>query len=238
MKENLKVVGHNAVRLDILEKVTGAAEYTDDIAFGPNLLHMAILGSPYAHAEIISIDTSEAKKLPGVKVVITGEDYPEKFGLYLKDKSIFPVDRVRQVGEQVAGVVAASYEIAKNAVKLIKVEYKELPVILDPYDSVAEGAVLIHPDLGNYVIEPWLEAQAGTNIGHLRRIRKGDIDKGFAEADEIVEGEYHIPHVAHTCIETHISVSKFSLDGRLTMWNSTQSPHTQRNIMATALGMA
>ncbi len=238
MKETLKVVGHNAVRLDILEKVTATAEYTDDIAFGPNLLHMAVLGSPYAHAEIVSIDTSEAKKLPGVKAVLTGKDYPEKFGLYLEDKSIFPVDRVRQVGEQVAGVVATTYEIARNAVKLIKVEYKELPLILDPYDSVAEGAVLIHPDLGNYKIEPWLNAQPGTNVAHLRQIRKGDIEKGFLEADEIVEGEYYIPHVAHTCIETHISVSKFSLDGRLTMWNSTQSPHTQRNIMANALGMA
>lgn len=177
MKEELKVVGHDATRLDILEKVTGAAEYTDDLAFGPNLLHMAILGSPHAHAEIVSIDTSEAKKLPGVRAVLTGKDFPQKFGLYLKDKSIFAVDRVRTVGEQVAGVVATTYEIARNALDLIKVEYKVLPEIHDPYDSIKEDAVLIHPDLGEYEIEPWLDAQPGTNIAHLRKIRKGDVEK-------------------------------------------------------------
>jgi len=236
-KENLKVVGHDAVRIDIEEKVTGAAQYTDDLSFGPGLLHMAVLSSPHAHAEILSIDTSEAEKYPGVRAVITGKDFPQKYGLYLKDKSIFPVDRVRTVGEQVAGVIAETYEIAKEATKLIKVEYKVLKEIHDPYDSVKEDAVLIHPDLGDYEIEPWLDAQPGTNIAHLRKIRKGDVEKGFSEADYIIEGEYHIPHVAHTCIETHISVSKFSRDGRLTMWNSTQSPHTQRNIIAHSFGI-
>ncbi|MBI9100651.1 MAG: hypothetical protein JEY91_19420, partial [Spirochaetaceae bacterium] len=123
MEPQEKVVGHDAVRLDIWDKVSGDAIYTDDVPFGPNLLHMSVLASPYAHAEILSIDTGEAEKLPGVMAVATGKDYPQKFGLYLQDKSILPVDRVRYVGEQVAVVIAQTKETADEGCKLIKVEY-------------------------------------------------------------------------------------------------------------------
>ena len=231
------IVGHDAVRIDIEEKVSGDAVYTDDVPFGPNLLHMSVLYSPHAHAEIISIDTSEAENLVGVMAVATGKDYPQKYGLYLQDKSILPVDRVRYVGEQVALVIAQTKEIADDACKLIKVEYKVLNPILDQMEAIKEDSELIHPDLGEYKVIPWLNPQAGTNISHIRKIRKGDVEQGFEEADFILEDEYHVPHVAHACIETHISVAKCDYSGRLTMWNSTQSPHTQRHILANALGI-
>ncbi len=237
MNKNLKFVGHDAVRLDIKEKASGAAMYTDDIPFGPNLLHMSVLASPYAHAEILSIDTSEADNFPGVMATATGKDYPQKYGMYLQDKSILPVDRVRYIGEQVAVVIAKTKEIADEAKKLIKVEYKELPVILDQMEAMKKDAFLIHPNLGNYKVIPWLSPQAGTNISHIRKIRKGDVDRAFEEADFVLEDEYVVPHVAHTCLETHISVAQQDYTGRLTMWNSTQSPHTQRHIIATALGI-
>ena len=237
MNKKLNIVGHDAVRLDIKEKVSGAAVYTDDIPFGPNLLHMSVLSSPYAHAELISIDTSEAEKIPGVMAVATGKDYPQKYGLYLQDKSILPVDRVRYIGEQVAVVIAKTKEIADEACKFIKVEYKVLPVILDQMEAIKDDAVLIHPDLGDYQVIPWLNPQAGTNISHIRKIRKGDVEKGFEEADFILEDEYFVPHVVHACIEPHISIALQDYSGRLTMWNSTQSPHTQRHIMANALGI-
>ena len=233
--KKLKYVGKNAVRIDGLAKITGAAEYTDDIEFGPKLLFVGVLESPYAHALIKNIDTSEAEKVPGVRAVISGKDFPEKFGLYLKDNSIFPIDRVRYVGEQVAAVIATTQEIADNAVKLIKVDYEPLPVLQSPLDAIKPDAVLIHPDLGSYEVVPWLYPQPGTNIAHVRKIRKGNVDKAFKEADFVLEDWYHVPHVVHAALETHITVSLFTLDGRLTMWNSTQSPHTQRNIIAHSL---
>ncbi len=231
----LKYVGKNAVRLDAVEKVTGAAKYVDDLEFGASMLYVAVLESPYAHAKIKSIETEEAEKMPGVKAVVSGKDYPEKFGLYLKDNSIFPIDRVRYVGQQVAAVIATSQEAAEAALEKIKVEYEELPVIQDALEAIKEDAPLIHPDLGNYEVVPWLNPQPGTNIGHLRKIRKGDVEEAFKEADYVLEDWYHVPHVVHAPIETHISVALYSYDGRLTLWNSTQSPHTQRNILAHSL---
>ena len=233
----LKYVGKNAVRLDGVEKITGAAKYVDDLEFGASMLYVAVLESPYAHATIKSIDTSDAEKMPGVRAVVSGKDYPEKFGLYLKDNSIFPIDRVRYVGQQVAAVIATSQEAAEEAVEKIKVEYEPLPIIQNALDAIKEDAPLIHPDLGNYEVVPWLNPQPGTNIGHLRKIRKGDVEEGFKEADYILEDWYHVPHVVHAPIETHISVALYSYDGRLTLWNSTQSPHTQRNILAHSLKM-
>ncbi|HNV71773.1 MAG TPA: xanthine dehydrogenase family protein molybdopterin-binding subunit, partial [Candidatus Ozemobacteraceae bacterium] len=98
-------VGKSVERVDSLEKVTGAAQYVDDINFGPDLLHAEIVESPHAHALIKSIDTSAAEKVPGVVKVVTGKDFPVKFGMYMKDRYIFAIDRVRFIGEQVAAVV-------------------------------------------------------------------------------------------------------------------------------------
>ncbi len=106
----LEVVGTPATRIDGLEKVTGAAEYVDDIEFGADLLHAGIVESPHPHARIVSIDTSAAEALPGVVKVVTGEDFPFTFGLYMKDRYVFAQDRVRFVGEQVAAVVARDPE--------------------------------------------------------------------------------------------------------------------------------
>jgi carbon-monoxide dehydrogenase large subunit len=230
-----KYIGKRSVRIDGLAKVTCTAQYTDDLEFGPNLLHIAVLSSPYAHARILSIDTSEAESIPGVKAVISGRDFSQKFGLYLKDHSIFPADRVRYVGEQVAAVVATSEKIAKTAIKKIKVDYEPLQNVQCALDAIKKDAILIHPDLGNYEVVPWLYPQAGTNIGHIRKIRKGNIEKAFAEADYILEDQYHVPHVVHAPLENHIAVALYDYEGRLTMWNSTQSPHTQRNILASCL---
>lgn len=233
--KKLKIVGHDAVRIDLKEKLTGTTKFTDDLAFGPNLLHMSVLASPHAHAEIRGIDTSEAERMPGVRAVATGRDFPQKFGLYLKDKSILPVDRVRYVGEQVAVVIAVSKKIADEACRRIKVEYKVLPSLHNQMEAIKEDAILIHPDLGSYEVVPWLNPQPGSNISHIRKIRKGDIDKGFAEADFVLEDEYTVPHVVHAALEPHITVALYDYNDRFTFWNSTQSPHTQRNMIAEAL---
>jgi carbon-monoxide dehydrogenase large subunit len=119
-------VGKSVPRIDMVDKVTGSAEFADDMQFGPALYYGRLVRSPYAHALIERLDASKALDLPGVKAVVTGADVPNNIGLYLIDRPIFARDRVRFVGEPVAGVVATSEEIAEEAARLVHVEYEEL----------------------------------------------------------------------------------------------------------------
>ncbi len=141
-------VGDSVQRVDAFEKVIGAAQFADDIQFGPGLLFARIKRSDRPHALIKKIDFSRALALPGVKAVVTGEDYSGMMGLYLTDRHIFCRDRVRYVGDPVAGVAAINEEIAEKAVDLIEVDYEDLPGIFDPELGAQPGAELIHPDLG------------------------------------------------------------------------------------------
>ena len=231
----LKHVGQPAIRIDGLDKVSGAAVYVDDMDFGPNLLHAEIIESPFAHARIRSIDTSEAEKVPGVVKVVTGDDFPYRFGLYMQDRWIFARDRVRFVGEQVAAVIARDPGSAKRAAKLVRVDYDELPYVLDLEGALKENATLVHPDLGKYEHCAWFFPQAGTNIAHWRKTRKGDMEKGFKDADVILEDTYTVPRYAHCAIEPHVIVGLYDLAGRLTLWSASQSPYTQRHVFAGAL---
>ncbi len=235
MKKEYTNIGKSDVRVDGREKVSGAAIYTEDIDFGPNLLYAEIVESPFAHALIKNIDTSEAEKYPEVLAVVTGKDFPYKFGLYMKDRYVFAQDRVRFVGEQVAAVVARSPEVAKRAAKLVKVEYEELPKVLDQMEAIKEGADLIHENLEEYQHVPWFFPKPKTNIAHWRKIRKGDHEKGFDEADYILDDTYTVPRYSHCAIEYHAAVGKYDTSGRLTVWASSQSPHTQRHLFAEAL---
>ncbi|GAG40091.1 unnamed protein product, partial [marine sediment metagenome] len=170
---NLKVVGESVERVDGWEKVTGAAKFTDDIEFGPGLLYACIVESPHAYAKIKKIDTRRAQKVQGVVRVVTGKDFPFRFGLYMKDRYIFAQDRVRFVGEQVAAVIARDPKTAARAAGLMKVEYEELSPIFDPVKAISEGSDLIHPDLGGYIHVPWFFPKSGTNIAHWRKTKKG-----------------------------------------------------------------
>jgi CO/xanthine dehydrogenase Mo-binding subunit len=234
--ENYRNIGKPEVRIDGREKVSGAAIYTADLDFGPNLLHAHVVGSTEASAEIVSIDFEEALKVDGVLHVFTAKDFPNyQFGLYMKDRYIFAQDKVRFHGEQVAAVVARCPKAAKKAAELVKVTYKKLPQVLDQMEALKEDAVLIHPDLENYEHVPWFFPKAKTNIAHWRKVRKGNTEQGFAEADFILEDSYHVPRYAHCAIEPHCAIGKFDLSGRLTVWATSQSPHTQRHIFAEAL---
>jgi len=234
MKE-YKYVGKPEIRIDGKEKVSGAAIYTDDINFGPDLLYAFIVESPHAHAMINSIDTSEAEKYPEVLAVVTGKDFPYKFGLYMQDRYIFAQDRVRFVGEQVAAVVARNPKAAKNAAKLVKVDYTELPAVIDQMEAVKDDSYLLHEDLESYGHVPWFFPKPKTNIAHWRKIRKGETQKGFDEADYILEDTYYVPRYVHCAIEYHAATGLFDKSGRLTIWASSQSPHTQRHLFAEAL---
>ncbi|MCL4562819.1 MAG: xanthine dehydrogenase family protein molybdopterin-binding subunit [Chloroflexi bacterium] len=229
-------IGVSVPRIDAREKVTGAAIYADDIQYGPGLLYARIKRSPHPHALIKSIDCSKAKALPGVKAVVTGDDFPGYIGLYLQDRYIFCRDRVRYVGDPVAGVAAISEEIAEQAVELINVEYEVLEPVLNPEFGAGPDAAIIHPKLGEYVVANFIFPEPGSNISNHFRIRKGDVEGAWKDCAAIVEKRYQIPHVQHVPIEPHIAVAKVDENGKVTLWGSSQSPFAQRNLIASALG--
>ncbi len=231
-------IGEDVKRVDVYEKVVGSAIYADDIQFGPQLLHARIKRSPHPHALIKSIDISQAKSLPGVKVIVTGDDFPNHIGLYLKDKYIFARDRVRFIGEPVAGVAAVTEEIAEKAVELIEVEYEILEPVFDPEFGASPEAPLIHPDLENYEVPNFIFPKPGTNIANHFKIRKGDTEAAWEKCAAIVERTYRIPHVQHVPIEPHVAVAKVDETGQATVWAASQSPFAQRNLIAKALDIS
>ncbi|MEN8235345.1 MAG: xanthine dehydrogenase family protein molybdopterin-binding subunit [Actinomycetota bacterium] len=233
--DDFTTVGTSATRIDGLDKISGAAQFVDDIDFGPGLLHAVIVESPHAYARIVSIDTTAAENAPGVVRVVTGEDFPFKFGMYMEDRYIFAQDHVRFVGEQVVGVIARSHRQAIQAAKLVEVEYEILEPLFDPKKAIEDDATLIHPELDDYTHVPWFFPKENTNIAHWRKIRKGDTEKAFAEADYVLEDTYKVPRYAHCAIEPHVTVSRLDQAGRLTVWTASQSPYTQRNLFAEAL---
>lgn len=232
------VIGADMPRVDCHEKVTGAAVYTDDIQFGNQLLHARIKRSPHPHALIKRIDISKAEALPGVKVIVTGADYPKRIGLYLKDKYIFARDRVRFVGEAVAGVAAVSEEIADKAVELIEVDYEPLETVFDAEFGASADAPLLHPDLADYEVPNFIFPVPGTNIANHFKIRKGDVDSVWEKCAAIVEHKFRVPHVQHVPIEPHIAVAKMEETGKITLWASSQSPFAQRNLIAKSLSIS
>ncbi|MCP4154312.1 MAG: xanthine dehydrogenase family protein molybdopterin-binding subunit, partial [bacterium] len=161
-----KYIGKPAVRIEGKEKVSGAAQYTDDIDFGPNLVYAAIVESPYAHAKINGIDTKEAEQLPGVLRVVTGKEFPYRFGLYMHDRFIFAQDRTRFIGEQVAAVIARDPGTAKRGTQLVKVDYTELTPLLDVGHALDKDKekekVRMHPELKDYHHVPWFFPQEDT----------------------------------------------------------------------------
>ncbi len=231
-------IGESAPRIDARQKVTGAAVFADDIQFGDSLLHARIKRSPHPHALIRKIDTARARALPGVKAVVTGEDFPGYIGLYLQDRYIFCRDRVRYVGDPVAGVAAISEEIAQKALDLIDVEYEVLEPVLDPELGTRPNAALLHPDLGQYVVANFIFPKPGTNISNHFKIRRGDVDSAWGQCAAIVERKYRIPHIQHVPIEPHVAVAQVEQSGEITLWGSSQSPFAQRNLIAQSMGIS
>ncbi len=230
-------IGESKQRVDAHEKVTGAAVFADDFQFGEALLHARIKRSPHPHALIKKIDVSKARALPGVKAVVTGEEFPGYIGLYLHDRYIFCRDRVRYVGDPVAGVAAVSEEIAEKALGLIEVEYEVLEPVVDPEAGVSPKAPLIHPGLDKYTVVPFVFPEPGTNISNHFKIRKGDVDATWGTCAAIIERTYRIPHIQHVPIEPHVAIAKVDGSGQITLWGSSQSPFAQRNLIAQALGL-
>lgn len=234
---SLKYIGKSVKRVDGIKKVTGSLKYVDDIKMA-RMLYASVKRSPHPHARIISIDISEAMKLKGVKDIITGQQYKKRSGLYLEDRHFIAKDKARYRGEAVAAVCAESEEIAHEAVELIKVEYEVLEAVTNAIKGMEKNSPLVHPDLADYYWLPIFYPEAGTNISNHYKLRKGDIDKGFEEADLIIENDFFVPHVQHVPIEPHTAIAHMDTDGSLTVWASCQSPYAVRQSLSAAFGIS
>jgi carbon-monoxide dehydrogenase large subunit len=234
---DLAYVGQRVVRVDAAEKVTGRAVYGVDLKL-PGMLHAKILRSTVPHARIVRIDTTRAERLRGVRAVVTGNDAPYTHNAsIIKDWPFFAQEKVRHVGEAVAAVAAVDDETADEALELIEVEYDELPAVFDAEEAMAPGAPLVHEGVADYPRAAAFNPVAGTNVCNHFKLRRGDVDRAFAEAAVVVEERYTTAMMQHCPMEVHVAVAQRGTDGRLTVWTSAQSPYWTRFELATALGI-
>ena len=228
-------VGKSVPRIDVSEKVTGSATFADDMQFGPGLYYGRLVRSPHAHALIRQIDVTKALQLSGVKAVVTGADVPNNIGLYLIDRPIFARERVRYVGEPVAGIIASTEEIAHEAAQLVAVEYEELPAVFDPVEAAQNDAPLLHPDLDQYEVANFIFPKPGTNISEHFKLRRGDVEAAWSRCAAIVEETFRLPQIQHVPIEPHVAVGLWEPSGQVTLWTCSQSPFAQRDMIAQSL---
>ncbi len=221
--DELTVIGEKVPRVDARVKVTGKAVYVDDV-YLPGMLKGKILRSPYPHARIIRIDTSQAEQVTGVRAVITAKDVPDAcYGACYLDQPMLAREKVRYVGDNVAAVAADDEETALEACNLIEVEYEELPALFDPIDAMASDAPLIHERLAEYdLLLPLARLVENSNIHNHFQLRKGNMEKAFQEADLVVENRFIAPMIQHCYLEPFGAVVNIDGQGNLTCWASTQ----------------
>lgn len=224
-------LGVSLRRKDAPDKTTGRTRYTGDFAI-PGMLYGAIVPSRTAHGRILSVEAGEARAMPGVRAVFTGDDFPELVGLYLGDKPALANGRARYFGEPVAAVVADDERTAQAAAASIRVRYEELPILRNPREAMAPDAPLLHPEMEKYVHIPAILPEPGSNVAHHTRIRKGDIDAGFADAAVTIESEVGFPGKDHAAMEPRIAIAEIRSDGQVVIRSSTQSPYGVRAIMS------
>ena len=236
--ERTDIVGSSEERLDAVSKIIGEAEYTYDIE-KPRMLHVELVHSPHAHAEILDIDTSAAEAMTGVAAVVTGEDVPDcRFGSGIDDEYILPKQKVRFIGEPVAAVAAETEDLAREAAEAVEAEYEPLDAVFDTREALEEEPpAVVHEDLHDYdtsdVLEPRLDPDR-PNLYANHRIRTGDIEAGFDEADHVYEGSFATDMMHHVQMEPHVSVAKWSPEGDLRVWTSTNTTYRVKNMLAAA----
>ena len=240
-----KWIGTRPVRPDGVDKVTGRARFGADVHL-PNMLVGKVLRSPHAHARLKSIDTSRARSLPGVKVVVTRDDFddlPSEFvpaGEMLVNyrdivRNVMAREKVLYEGHPVAAVAAISERAAKEALDLIEVGYEVLPHVMDVEEAMAPDAPLLHEDMITAGVEPAPETPS--NVAKIVEFGHGDVEAGFAEADVVVEREFRTRPVHQGYIEPHSCVASFSEDGQAELWCTTQGHFIVRGHCAKLLGM-
>ena len=223
-KEDLEHIGKPIRKHDARSKVSGLTKFADDLAL-PRMLHMKLLRSTKAHAEIVHIDTTEAEALDGVKGVLTGKDMPIPFGILpvSQDEHALCPDKVRFVGDPVVAIAATEEEVAWQACRLVDIEYRDLQTIA----SVKEAAATPEPRLHDYGVRG--------NIHRLENLEFGDLDDGFARAEHVREDTFWFEGNTHLPMEQHATLAHFDKDGKLTVWSSTQTPHYLHRALARVL---
>jgi xanthine dehydrogenase molybdenum-binding subunit len=226
------VVGKRLPLKDAAEKVTGVAVFTSDIKLH-GMLYAKVLRSPHPHARVVRVDTSQAEQLPGVKAVLSKNNAPRsKVPLMFGEQKIFNFaldkvafdDKVRYAGEEVAAVAATSEKIAEEALQLIKVDYEELPAVLDVEEAIKPGASPIHDDRTKNIAAPVI-------------MKAGDVEAGFKEADCVLEEIFKTQSQRHASIEKHSCVANFDASGNLTAWVSHQAPSALQELLSEYLDM-
>ncbi len=224
--KDFDIIGSRASRFDTPDKATGEAIFVDDIS-KPGMLFGALLQSPHAHAKVLSIDTSNAKNLPGVKAVITSKEtgtIPYGVSPARYDETVFAIDKVRYIGDEIAAVAATSLEIALKAVELIKVEYEILPAVFTIEDAIKKDAPQLHEKYkGNLTAEVHQEF--------------GDVEKGFKECDIIKTTTVKNKRQDGAFIEMQGCIAEFDRRGNLTLTSGTQVPHYVQRTVAMVMGM-
>ncbi len=233
------IIGASVGRVEGTEKVNGTAIYGADVHFA-DALWGKILRSPYPHARIKSIDTSKAWKVPGVKAIVTGKDEPEHYqGKSIRDIPVLCWDKVRYIGDKVAAVAAESRDAAEEAINLIDVDYEELPAVFDVLEAMNPGAPVLHDNAPAYDGAPAeIMAPAGGNVLNKLTFGKGDIEKGFAEADLVLEHTFRMPIHHQGYLEPQSFLVKIDDDGTVNAWASTKGPFGSRGQFAKAVGIA
>lgn len=227
--EPMEAISRSVPPQQVYDKVTGRAKYTDDYVF-PDMLFARTLRSPYPHARVLAVRTERAKALPGVHAVLTAADVPGEnlHGLVYRDWPVLCGDKVRYVGDAVAIVAADSEDTAAHALKLIEVDYEPLPVVADPKYAHSPEAPVLHE-----------KHPTGNLLKHIK-VRHGDIEQGFAEADVIIEREYRTPTTEHAFLEPEcaIGVPKgYPGHEKLTVYVGSQIPYQDRDQIARAMGL-
>ena len=245
LKEHLvatQIIGQSTPRVDGIAKVTGQATYTADLP-REGVLWGRTLHSPYAHARIVSIDTSAAAALPGVVAVLTGADIESSLhGSNLRDMPPLARDKVRYIGERVAAVAAVDEDTAQQAVDLIDVEYEELPAVFDLLEAMEPSAPVIHEQFNTYA--GVTETPGPGPFGGLPPLKqpgnryqykcddRGDLDKGFAEADLVIEHTYTTQRQHQGYLEPQSVMLDIDPAGRVNLWASSKMPHASKSGLA------
>ena len=243
--QQFKWVGTRPIRPDGVPKVTGRALYGADLTM-PGMLIGAILRSPHAHARIRSIDTSKAAALPGVKAVVTSADFPERKFEYVgpervavnfwhMTRNVMAREKVLYEGHALAAVAAINKAVADEALALIEVDYEVLPHVIDVEAAMKPDAPLLFPDMITRGVDP--APTKPSNISKRIEYKLGDLEAGFAAADEIVEMEFKTAAVHQAYIEPHGCVARFDADGQGEVWSSSQGHFVVRALTAQLLGM-
>jgi CO/xanthine dehydrogenase Mo-binding subunit len=242
---NFSVVGQSVYRKDASQKVTGAVLHVGNIEM-PGMLHVAVLRSPYAHARITRIEKSRAEKVPGVAVVLTGAEIAKMpgvdphFGPAFRDQPILCVEKVCYVGDPVVAVAAVDRRTAEDALQLVEVDYEPLAAVTDVLEAVKPESPLVH--------ETHRPAKAFADLAHVKagqksnicyhfKLRLGDVDKAFAEADRVFEDTFSSPPAQHMPMEPHVTLAYLDESQRINIWTASQTPSYVRTEIANTFGV-